>query len=189
MSDGIKRILQFICGALMTLLGILVLAYDEMFVLFCALALVVYGVGAFLSWTVHRKTGTASKGSFWIAVAAFAAGVAIFVGGSFLEFTAWIIMLILGICFISVGILEVIGAVIYRKAMTSVDLGVQAPGSMAAIITGGIVVGFGIFMIFAPLFAMQLTGFILAVAMILGGIRTIVVAFSTGAISRKEGKA
>ena len=189
MNDKVKRILQLICGAAMTVLGILVLCYDEMFILFCAMALVIYGIGAFLSWTVHRKSGTASRGSFWIAVAAFAAGVAIFVGGTFLQVTAWIVMLILGICFISVGILEVIGAVIYRKAMTSIDLGVQAPGSMAAIITGGIMVGFGLFMIFAPLFAMQITGLILAIAMILGGIRTVILSFSTGAVSEEEGKA
>ena len=88
MNDKVKRILQLICGAAMVVLGILVLCYDEMFILFCAMALVIYGIGAFLSWTVHRKSGTASRGSFWIAVAAFAAGVAIFVGGTFLQVTA-----------------------------------------------------------------------------------------------------
>ena len=186
MNDGVKRILQLICGAAMTVLGILVLCYDQMFILFCALALIIYGIGTFLSWTVHRKTGTASRGSFWIAVVTIAAGSAIFVGGTFLRVTAWLVMLILGICFIVSGIFEIIGAVIYRKAMTSIELGVQAPGSKTSIVVGGVMIGFGLFMVFAPLFAMQVTGLILAIAMILGGVRTVVSAFTTGAVSTKE---
>lgn len=189
MNSKVKRILQFICGVAMVIFGVLVLLTDEMFILFCAMALIVYGIGTLLSWSAHRKTGTASKGSFWIAVVTCAAGVALLVGGSFFELTSWIVMLILGICFIASGVLEIIGAVIYRKAMTSVDLGIQAPGSIASMVMGGVMILIGLMMIFLPLLAMYLIGVILAIALIIAGVRTIIGSFSTGAVAREEAKA
>lgn len=189
MNGKVKRILQFICGVAMVIFGILVLLTDEMFILFCSLALIVYGVGTFLSWSAHRKTGTASMGSFWIAVVTCAAGVALLVGGSFFELTSWIVMLILGICFIASGVLEIIGAVIYRKAMTSVELGIQAPGSIASMVMGGVMILVGLTMIFLPLLAMYLIGVILAIALIVAGVRTIIGSFSTGAVAREEKEA
>lgn len=183
MNEKLKKILLFICGAGLIVLGIMVLLVQEIIIYFCGFALLIYGVGSIISWTANRKTGTSTKWSLAGAIVACCAGVAIFIGGSFEIVTMTLIMVILGIWMIVAGILDIIGAVIYRKAMTTVELGVQAPGSTLSIVFGGIMVGFGLLMIIMPLWALHFTAIIIAIAMIVSGIRTIVSSFSVGAIS------
>ena len=189
MNNTVKKILLFLCGIILIIFGIQVLLNWSMRIYFCGIALIIYGGGSLVMWFDHKKSGTASRWSFWIAVASIISGIAIFVGGSLDLVTVGFVMLIFGIWLIVSGVLEIIGAVIYRKAMTTIELGVQAPGSMMSIIFGGIMIGVGVLVVLMPVFALLVTTIILAVAMIVGGVRMILGAFSTGSITKKEEKA
>ena len=181
-----KKVLLFICGIALIVFGIITLCYEEMLIFACGLGLIVYGVGTFLTWTDHRKTGTANKWSLVIAIAAIAAGAAVFVGGIFEAVAVGIVMLIISFWLIFSGVLEVIGAIMYRKAMTSADLGVQAPGSITSLVLGGVMVAVGLLVLVLPQFGLFTTALIIAVAIIVGGVRMIMAAFSVGAIFEKD---
>lgn len=183
-----KKVLLFLSGAVLIAFGVVVLCNREMILFSCGLGLLIYGVGTLITWSDHRKTGTANKWSLWIALAACIAGVAVFVGGYFEIVAVGIVMLIIGLWLIGSGVLEIIGAVMYRKAMTSVELGVQAPGSVGTLVLGAVMIAVGVLVLFIPRFAVVATGFIVAVAMIVVGIRLLAAAFSIGAISQKEDK-
>lgn len=186
MSDKVKKFLLLIGGVGVILLGIIALLSEDMIILFCGLGMLVYGISTLITWSNHRKAGTASKLSFWIAIAAMIAGVAVMCGSAVGALPIAIVMVILGIWIIATGVFEIIGAVIYRKAMTTADLGVQAPGSIASMIFGGIAIFVGLITIFAPLFALYIAGVLIAIILIVVGVRMIINSFSVGAISKKE---
>ena len=186
MNNTLKKILLFLCGVALIIFGIVVLANWSLMIYFCAIALIIYGGGSLLMWFDHKKSGTASRWSFWIAIASIASGVAIIVGGSLDLVTVGFVMLVFGIWLIVCGVLEIIGAVIYRKAMTTIELGVQAPGSMLSIVFGGIMIGVGLLVALLPIFALVVATILLAIAMIVGGVRMIFGSFSTGSITKKE---
>ena len=189
MLDKTKKILLFLGGAALIVIGIITLVDQDMITIASGLGLLIYGIGTFLTWSDHRKNGTANKWSFWIALAASIAGVAMFAGGLFEAIAVGIVMLIIGLWLICSGVLEIIGAIMYRKAMTTIELGVQAPGSVRDMVLGGAMIVLGLLVLFLPQFALIATGIIVAIAVIVVGVRLLAASFSVGAISRKEDKA
>ncbi len=188
MNEKIKKLLMLFCGVGLVILGIIALLAEKAIIYYCGLSLLIYGAASLIGWTSSRKTGTSNKWSLGGSIVACCAGAAIFIGGSFELVTVTLIMVILGIWMIVAGIFDIIGAVVYRRAMTTVELGVQAPGSVLSMIFGGIMIGVGLLMIIQPMWALYTSAIILAIAMIVSGIRTIVSSFSVGAISSSTGE-
>ena len=73
----------------------------------------------------------------------------------------------------------------YRKAMTSADLGVQAPGSVSSMILGTIMILVGIFGLIFPAFAGFTVWIWIVAALIMSGFRMFWMARSAGALEEE----
>ncbi|MBQ1548603.1 MAG: hypothetical protein IIZ61_09445 [Lachnospiraceae bacterium] len=178
-KDLKKRTLLWIIGLLLCFLGILSAFFEELMIAMSGLGVFGYGVGMLVNWTGRRKTGTGGNLLLAGSIVGMACGVLILVGGQFSVFAGTIVLFVLAAWFIAVGILEIIAAVIYRKAMTSIELGVMAPGSISSFVTGIIMVSAGAIFAFNPFFADILIRIMVCLLTVLIGVRLILSAFFT----------
>ncbi|GEM_PF-4367131 len=175
-------------GAFMVVLGIGTFIKPDSIVLAGGFGILLYGFGAILHWIDRRRIGLAKRISLTSAIVTIAVGVVILVGGQMGFIAVSILVLILALWLMVAGILEIIGAVIYRKAMTTADLGVQAPGSIASMILGAVLIGVGFFSILKPLFAAVTVGILISLILIVTGVRMVVSGIYSGALLRREKK-
>ena len=76
--------------------------------------------------------------------------------------------------------LEILGAVMYRKAMTTADLGVAAPGSVSSMVLGVIMAAVGVLGLIFPVVAEFFVWVWIVCELILSGIRLIWAARTVG---------
>ena len=175
-----KKPLYLITGAASIVLGILCGCDRKLAVLLCGIGLFIYGVGELLHWHERRKAGAASVWALAGAFLAIAFGILILAGNSIGQSAARFLLISLSIWLMAQGVLEALGAIMYRKAMTTEDLGVQAPGSGAAMVTGVIMVVLGILGLISPVFAGYSVWIWIVLELIVSGVRLILRARSTG---------
>ena len=177
-----KKILYVLMGAGSILLGILCIFDKNLPVILCGIGLLIYGVGQFLHWRERRKAGAASVWALAGMLLAIAFGLFILIGSRLGSFAVHILLISLSIWLIAEGVLEILGAVMYRKAMTSLDLGVQAPGSAASMVLGAVMITVGILGLIFPVFAEFAVGIWIVAELIVSGVRLIWMARSAGAL-------
>ena len=185
MDKRFSRAALMILGVLLVLIGIGTFITPKNLPLAGGIGVFLYGLGAILNWREKRKVGFAKKTTLASAIITMAAGLAVLAGGQSGFIAINILVVILALWLIVAGVLEIIGAIIFRKAMTTADLGVQAPGSVSSIILGVVLIVSGIFSLFQPLFAVITTGILISMILIVIGIRMVVSGLYSGALLRK----
>lgn len=148
-----KRILYIITGIVLILLGILCAFDKNLAAILCGIGLIIYGIGKIPHWRERRKAGAASIWTLAGILAAVLSGLVILIGRSPGIFVSRFLLVILSVWLLAEGVLEILGAVMYQKAMTSTDLGVQAPGSLTAMFLGIVMIIVGILGLVFQLFA------------------------------------
>lgn len=185
-TETAKKIAQLVLGLVLVGLGVLAIIQDWMLLLLLSLAVIIYGVGALLTWFSRRKTGTRSGWSLAIALSSIGAGIGLLLGNTLGEVAIGIVLIILSIWLMAAGVLEVIGAIMYRKAMTTSELGVQAPGSIQSLVLGIAMIVAGLLCLFAPLVIIGIASIFFVIAMFVAGARLIVASFSADALTKQE---
>jgi len=176
-----KKILYLIAGAVGIILGIMALFDGTIAILLSGIMFLIYGAGDLVQWIGGRKSGTSSIWQLLGAILSFVLGGCMLLGNlSAQTFSAAILVLFFAIWLMTSGVFEILGAVMYRKAMTSEDLGVQAPGSKTAIVSGGIMIGVGLLVLISPNFAAFTVHIWIAVGLMISGVRLIASARSVG---------
>ena len=104
----------------------------------------------------------------------------IIAGNWIAAFMARYILISVSVWLIAEGILQILGAIMYRKAMTTADLGVQAPGSVSSMVCGGCMIAAGILGLIFPVFAEHLAWLCVAAGLIIIGIRLVWMARHAG---------
>ena len=170
----------------MIILGVCSLLKEEYMILISGIAIIGYGLGGLISYLERRKLGFAKGITLANSIVGMASGAAIILGGQLGFFAAGIVVLIMAGWLIACGILEIIGAVMFMKAMTSADLGVQAPGATASLILGIAMIVAGIVSILNPVFAIMTAGLVIAVGLIVAGIRMIVSSVYSGILLKTD---
>ena len=182
-----KKILDIIIGTVSIFLGILCIVDENMTVILCGLGLILYGAGSFVHWRERRKAGAAGRWALVTVIVPLAFGVFILVGSSIEAFAVRTLLFSLSIWLIAEGVLEILGAVMYRKAMTTEDIGIQAPGSFASMVLGAVMAAAGVLGIIFPIVAEYLVWIWVVGVLILSGIRIIWSARSAGALEENDG--
>ncbi len=175
-----KKTLYMIGGIISIILGILTLLYADIAIFLCGGVLLVYGISGLMKWFDGRKSGTSNM---WILLGAFLSiifSICIFISNTSMEFAAAHLLVLFSIWLILVGGFEVLGAIMYRKAMTSADLGTMAPGSTTSLISGGIMIFVGLLGLFVPMIAIITAHIWITVGLLFTGIRLIMMARSAG---------
>lgn len=185
-TEAAKKLAQLILGLVLIGLGVLSILVDNLLLLLISLSVIIYGIGTLLTWLSRRKTGTGSGWSLAIALSSIGAGIGLLLGSTFGEFALGIVLIILAIWLMAAGVLEVIGAIMYRKAMTTADLGVQAPGSMQSLVFGVAMVVAGLLCLIAPVVIVGLAFVFFVIAMFVAGARLVVASFSADALTKQE---
>ena len=185
-GETVKKILQLILGLVLVALGILSIVQPDLLLTLICLSVLIYGAGTLITWLSRRKTGTRSGWSLAIAIFSIGAGIGLLLGSTVGGIALELVLIILSIWLMAAGVLEVIGAIMYRKAMTTADLGVQAPGSIQSLVLGVAMVAAGLLCLLFPLLLVGLTGIILLIAMFVSGIRLVVASFSSDALTKQE---
>ncbi len=175
-----KKLLYMFGGVVSIILGILTIFYEELALFLCSAVLLVYGISGMMKWLEGRKSGTSSLWTFLGAALSIIFSICILIGNNTMEFAAAQLVLLFSLWLIVIGGFEVLGAIMYRKAMTSADLGVQAPGSLTSLISGGIMIIIGILALFIPMFAILTAHIWITMGLILTGIRLFMMARSAG---------
>ncbi|MBQ7506902.1 MAG: DUF308 domain-containing protein [Lachnospiraceae bacterium] len=184
-KETAKKIVQLLLGLVLVVLGVLALVYPEMLLLLVSLCIMIYGAGTLITWLGRRKTGTGSGWSLAIALSSIGAGLGLLLGKTIGGIALQIVLIILAVWLMSAGVLEVIGAIMYRKAMTTADLGIQAPGSMQSLILGIAMVVAGLLCLLCPLLIVSLSELLLVIAMFVSGARLVVASFSSDALTKE----
>ena len=155
-----KKVLYLLIGVLLITLAIFTILVDGLSGFLCGIGMFLYGLGELVQWFEHRKTGSATILNLIGSAFSITIGVVIFMGStSGQAYALRRMVLTLAFFLVVSGILEITGAIIYRKAMTSVELGVQAPGSVVSIILGCIMIVLGVLgFIFPFVFAIMFMG-------------------------------
>ena len=185
MSKGVSRITLMIIGVVMVVLGVISLIDPTFKVLFSGIGVLLYGGGSIMHWLERRKMGYAKKTTLVAAIVAIAAGTAILIGENTGVFAMQFMLYILALWLIAAGILEIIGAVIFRKAMTTTDLGVQAPGSIASMVLGSVLIFMGVFAFIQPLIAVVTAGIVISLVLIIAGLRMLISGFYAGVLLKR----
>ncbi len=176
-----KKYLYLLAGIIVIIFGILTIFDVDLALLLCGIMLLVYGFSDLLQWIERRRSGTASLWTLFGAILSFILGICILVGNaSSIEFSASVIIIIFSLWLIVIGGFEILGAIMYRKAMTSADLGVQAPGSVTSIVSGCIMIVVGLLALIIPIFAIITARIWITIGLILTGVRLITQARSIG---------
>lgn len=182
-----KKYLYILVGVISILLGIFCMLDKMLPAILCGIGLILYGVGGFVHWRERRKAGAAGV---WVMAGMFLAiafGIFILMGDQLGHFAARFLLISLSIWLIAEGVLEFLGAVMYRKAMTSADLGVQAPGSVSSMVLGTVMIAVGVAGIISPVFAAFTIRIWIIGELILSGIRLIWLARSAGVLEESDG--
>ncbi len=175
-----KKILYLMAGIVAIILGVLAFFDADLALLLCSIVLFFYGGSDLMRWFEGRKSGTSSLWTLFGAIMSLVLGLGILISNSAMEISTGMLLLVFALWLIAMGVFEILGAIMYRKAMTSTELGVQAPGSVTSIVAGGIMILVGLLSLIVPVFAV-ITGHIWIVAgLILTGVRMISMARSSG---------
>ena len=180
-----KKILYICIGAVSIVLGILCIFNRELAIMLSGIGLILYGLGSFFHWKERRKAGAASIWALAGMLMAVGFGIFILIGNQLGDFAIRLLLISLSIWLIAQGVLEVLGAVMYRKAMTTADLGIQAPGSMASMVLGTIMILVGVFGLIFPIFAGFAVWIFIVSALIVSGFRMFWMARSAGALEEE----
>ena len=175
-----KKILYAVIGLISIVLGIVCIFDDRMTVILCGIALLLYGAGSLLHWRERHKAGAAGNWALLAGVVAVAFGVSILIGSRLEIFAERFLTLSLSIWLIAEAVMEILGAIMYRKAMTTIDLGVWAPGSVSSIVLGIVMAVVGVLGLIFPVVAEYLIWIWIVCVLILTGIRLIWEARSAG---------
>lgn len=176
-----RKILYLAAGAVIIILGILTIIDEEMTLLMCSIMFFVYGFADLMRWKEGRKTGTASMWTLFGSLFSFVLGACILIGDvSAAQLSISFVVVVFSVWLMISGVFEILGAIMYRKAMTSADLGVQAPGSVTAMISGGIMIGVGLLALIVPEFAVFTVHVWISVGLIMMGARLIAEARAAG---------
>ncbi len=181
-----KKILYMIGGLISVILGILTFFHTDLALLLCSVVLLVYGISGLMKWFEGRNTGTASIWTLLGSSLSVVFGACILIGNNFTEFAATHLIIIFSIWLIIVGAFEVLGAIMYRKAMTSADLGVMAPGSTTSLVSGGIMIIVGLLALFIPMFAIITAHIWITIGLVFTGVRLIMMARSAGELEENN---
>ena len=182
-----RKVLYIIVGAAAVALGIVCIFDRRLPVVLSGIGLLLYGVSEFFHWRERRKAGAAGVWALAGMLAAFVFGAFILIGGPSGNVAARFLLLSLSIWLIAEGVLEILGAVMYRKAMTTADLGVQAPGSLASLILGMIMAAVGVLGLIFPVFAEYAVWIWIVAELILSGVRSIWRARTAGELEESDG--
>ena len=177
-----KKNLYLCLGAAAILLGIICLLNMELLLVLCGIGLLLYSVSQLIHWRERRKAGAAGVWTLVGMLVAAAFGIEILIGTRLGDTAIHFLLISLSIWLIAAGGLEVLGAVMYRRAMTSVDLGVQAPGSVSSMILGSVMIAVGILGLIFPVFAEYAVGLWIVAELIVTGVRMIWMARTAGAL-------
>ena len=169
-------------GIVLCVLGVSLFIRTEVLFFLCGAGIIAYGVGRMIEWVRRRKTGTSERWALISGIAAVAVGIAAFVGGNLGVLAVYIVVLIISIWISVAGVIEILGAIMYRKAMTTIELGTRAPGSFASIVLGVGMTGIGVLGIIEPTFAVYAVGIMLAIGLIVRGLKYILSVVAANAI-------
>ncbi len=187
MSLWNKKTLVVVIGAASILLGIFCIFDRKAAAILCGIGLILYGAGSLFHWRERKKAGAAGNWAMAVMIVSIMFGVFILIGSRFEMFAGRVLLISLSIWLAAEGILEILGAIMYRKAMTTADLGVQAPGSLSSMILGAIMIGVGILGIIFPVIAEFFVWIWIVCELILTGIRLIWSARSAGILEESNG--
>lgn len=182
-----KKKLYILMGLGAILLGIICIFSSEMPVILSGIGLLLYGIVSFYRWRERKKAGAAGIWALAGMLLAIVFGVSILIGSRFENFAIHILLIVLSVWLLAEGVLELLGDIMYRKAMTSADLGVHAPGSTASMVLGIIMTAVGILGILFPVFAGFMVKIWIVAELIVSGIRLILLAGSAGALEGNNG--
>ncbi|MBR0398666.1 MAG: DUF308 domain-containing protein [Eubacterium sp.] len=177
-----KKYLYLCLGAAAILLGIICIFNREVPLILCGIGLLLYSVSQLIHWRERRKAGAAGVWSLAGMLVAAGFGIEILIGTRLGETAIHFLLISLSIWLIAEGALEVLGAVMYRRAMTSVDLGVQAPGSVSSLVLGVIMIAVGVLGLIFPVFAAFAVELWIVAELIVTGVRMIWMARTAGAL-------
>ncbi len=175
-----KKILYMAGGIISVILGILAIFHAELALYLFSAVLMVYGISGLMKWFEGRKSGTSSIWTLLGASLSIMLSICLLIGNNFTDFAATQIVLLFSLWLIIIGGFEILGAIMYRKAMTSVDLGVQAPGSVTSLILGSVMTIVGFLALFVPMIAIVTAHIWITTGLIFTGIRLIMMARSSG---------
>lgn len=182
-----KRILYLVLGIAAIVLGISCIFNNKLPIILCGIGLILYGVAGFFHWGERRKAGAAGRWVLVGMIVSIAFGILILVGKQSGEQAVRFLLVSLAIWLMAEGVLEFLGAIMYRKAMTTADLGIQAPGSVSSMVLGVIMIGVGVLGLIFPVFA-QVAAYIWIVCLlVLSGIRMIWFSRSAGVLEDSDG--
>lgn len=181
-----KKYLYILVGVISILLGIFCVIDKRLPAVLCGIGLILYGVGGFVHWRERRKAGAAGAWVMTGMLLAIAFGIFILLGDQIGQFAARFLLISLSIWLMAEGVLEFLGAIMYRKAMTSADLGVQAPGSVSSMVLGTIMIAVGMIGIISPVFAEYTIWIWIVGELILSGVRLIWLARSAGVLEESD---
>ncbi|MCR5748144.1 MAG: DUF308 domain-containing protein [Lachnospiraceae bacterium] len=175
-----KKFLYLIAGVVAIILGILTIFDVDLALVLCSVALFFYGVTDLMRWSEGRKSGTSSIWTLLGGVLSLLLGACILISDRAMEFSTTLLIMVFALWLIAAGAFEILGAIMYRKAMTTSELGVQAPGSVTSIVSGSIMVFVGLLSLIIPVFAIVTARIWITVGLILTGVRMISMARSSG---------
>ena len=181
-----KRILYICIGAVSILLGIICVFDTRLPVFLCGAGLLLYAAGELFHWRERSKAGAAGVWALAGMIVSAAFGGFILVGSRLEYFALHFLLLTLSIWLIAQGALEILGAVMYRRAMTTADLGVQAPGSVSSMVLGTVMAAVGVLGLIFPVFAEYAAGFWIVAELIVSGFRMFWMARTAGALEESS---
>ena len=182
-----KKILYICIGAFSVLLGLLCMFDRELPVILSGIGLLLYSAGELVHWKERRKAGAAGIWALAGMLVAAVFGIVILIGSRFGTAAMQFLLISLSIWLIAEGALEILGAIMYRKAMTTADLGVQAPGSVSSMILGAIMAVTGVLGLIFPVFAGYTVRIWIIAELIVTGVRMIWMARTAGALEESVG--
>lgn len=181
-----KRILYLCIGVIAIVLGIICIFDRQLPVILCGVGLILYSAGEFLHWRERKKAGAAGVWALAGMFVAAAFGIFMLIGSALEDFALHFLLISLSVWLIAEGALEILGAVMYRKAMTSVDLGVQAPGSVSSMVLGTVMAVVGVLGLIFPAFAEYAVGIWIVAELIVSGVRMIWMARTAGVLEESS---
>ena len=175
-----RKILYLIMGIALIVFGILSIVDRRLPIVMTGIAAIIYGVGQLIHWRERTRIGAAGTWALLSTLFSIIFGVFIIAGNWFAVFMARYILISVSVWLIAEGVLQILGAIMYRKAMTTEDLGVQAPGSVSSMVCGGCRIAAGLLGIIFPAFAENMALLCVAGGLIIIGIRLVWMARHAG---------
>ncbi len=181
-----KKVLFIILGVAAIILGILCFFEPMLAALLCGIGLAIYGIGSLAHWFELRKAGASSVWGLLGAIISIALGGFILFGNQIGLFATTILLLVVSLWLMAEGVFEIISAVMYRKAMTTVDFGVQAPGSMVSMVLGIFMICFGFIGLIFPVVAEVSLWIWIVLELIISGVRLLMQARAAGLLEESN---